>query len=164
MAFFMSMGVSIAVEDAAALATALDLACPSGTNSNHSDKQRAAAEPNLKHALHVFESVRKPRVEAVQEASLHAGDSSHTSHDAERNVIHEALVHSQDEEVWPLEGDVMRSEFIRKSKRSGQRLGPGGIIDRGTRDWCYSYDAVGSIEEYYKSSTAEHMFEATRPY
>ncbi|EHK15690.1 uncharacterized protein TRIVIDRAFT_126766, partial [Trichoderma virens Gv29-8] len=77
MAFFMSMGVSIAVEDAAALATALDLACPSGTNSNHSDKQRAAAEPSLKHALHVFESVRKPRVEAVQEASLHAGDSSH---------------------------------------------------------------------------------------
>lgn len=154
MAFYMSMGVSIAVEDAVALATVLDLACPSDASLNLSDKQNTVAVSKLKHALHVFEIVRKPRVEAVQEASLHAGDSSHTSHDIERNVLYEALAHSREKEVWPLESDPMRGQFIRRCKRSGQRLGPGGITDKGTRDWCYDYDAVGAIEDYYKSSTA----------
>ncbi|KAL7800471.1 hypothetical protein V8C43DRAFT_208105 [Trichoderma afarasin] len=159
MAFYMSMGVSIAVEDAAALATVLDLACPSDTNSNLSDKPSMMVDSKLKHALDVFEIVRKPRVEAVQEASLHGGDSSHTSHEAERNVLYEALAHSHEEEIWPLESDAVRGEYVRRCRRTGQRLGPGGITDKGTRDWCYDYDAIGAIEEYYKSSIAEHMFE-----
>ncbi|KAL7950791.1 hypothetical protein V8C42DRAFT_350532 [Trichoderma barbatum] len=163
MAFYMSMGVSLAVEDAAALATVLNLACPSEANSNLSNQRSEAVESKLMHALHVFEIVRKPRVEAVQEASLHGGDSSHTSHEIERGVLYEALAHSHEDKVWPLESDATRGRFVRKSKRTGQRLGPGGITDKGTRDWCYDYDAVGAIEQFYKSSAAEHMFETTGP-
>ncbi|KAL7936252.1 hypothetical protein V8C35DRAFT_321145 [Trichoderma chlorosporum] len=163
MAFYMSMGVSIAVEDAAALTAVLDLACPSDTNLNLSDKPNVAAEAKLKHALHAFEVVRKPRVEAVQEASLHGGDSSHTSHDMERNVLYESLAQAHEEVVWPLESDAMRGKFVKRSKRSGQRLGPGGITDKGTRDWCYAYDAVGAVEEYYKSSAADDLFVVASP-
>ncbi|PNP49266.1 hypothetical protein THARTR1_09981 [Trichoderma harzianum] len=154
MAFYMSMGVSIAVEDAAALATVLDLACPSDTSSHLSDTPSVVVDPRLKHALDVFEIVRKPRVEAVQEASLHGGDSSHTSHEAERSVLYEALAHSHEEEIWPLESDAVRGEHVRRCRRTGQRLGLGGITDKGTRDWCYDYDAIGAIEEYYKTSAA----------
>ncbi|KAM0251943.1 hypothetical protein ACHAQJ_007916 [Trichoderma viride] len=156
MAFYMSMGVSIAVEDAATLAAALDLACPSGSDfalSNRADEQR------LKHALHAFEMVRKPRVEAVQEASLHSGDSLHTSKEEERKVLYEALSHSHKDEIWPLESDSSRGDFVRRCKRTGERLGPGGITDKGTRDWCYNYDAIEAIERYYNSSTTEHLFD-----
>ncbi|KAL7927640.1 hypothetical protein ACQKWADRAFT_9444 [Trichoderma austrokoningii] len=149
MAFYMSMGVSIAVEDAAALAAALDLACP--LSSKVLDAWR------LKHALHTFETVRKPRAEAVQEASLHGGDSLHTSSEEERRVLHEALAHSHNDEIWSRE-----TSFVRKCKSTGQRLGPGGITDKGTRDWCYNYDAIGAIEEYYRSSYAETV-DATEP-
>ncbi|PTB81493.1 FAD/NAD(P)-binding domain-containing protein [Trichoderma longibrachiatum ATCC 18648] len=156
MAFYMSMGVSIAVEDAAALVAALDLACPPDTGPNFAHGRAEEVASRLKHALRVFETVRKPRVEAVQEASLHGGDSSHTSDEMERSILYEALGHSHETEVWPLESDARRGEFVRKSRRTGQRLGPGGIIDKGTRDWCYDYDAVRAIEEAYKSSsTAE---------
>jgi salicylate hydroxylase len=158
MAFYMSMGVSIAVEDAAALAAVLDLACPSGSNFSFPN---TAAERNIKHALHVFEMVRKPRVEGVQEASLHGGDSLHTSEKEERKVLYEALSRSHKNEIWPLESDASRGDFVR-STRTGERLGPGGITDKGTRDWCYNYDAIGVIEEYYKSSTAEYLFDASR--
>ncbi|KAK1250332.1 hypothetical protein MKX08_010335 [Trichoderma sp. CBMAI-0020] len=160
MAFYMSMGVSIAVEDAAALAAALDLACPPGSSfsfSNEADAQR------LKHALHVFETVRKPRAEAVQEASLHGGDSLHSSNE-ERRVLYEALGHSHNDDIWPLENDTSnRGNFVRRCKSTGQRLGPGGITDKATRDWCYNYNAIGAIEEYYKSSSAEHLLDATEP-
>lgn len=152
MAFYMSMGVSIAVEDAAALAAALDLACSPGSSfalSNEADARR------LKHALQVFETVRKPRAQAVQEASLHGGDSLHTSNEEERRVLYEAIGHSHTDEIWPLENDTgKRGNFVRRCKSTGQRLGPGGITDKATRDWCYNYDAIGAIEEYYKSSSA----------
>ncbi|KAM0514739.1 hypothetical protein ACHAPE_006413 [Trichoderma viride] len=155
MAFYMSMGVSIAVEDAAALAAALDLARPPGSSfalSNEADARR------LKHALHVFETVRKPRAEAVQEASLHGGDSLHTSNEEERRVLYEALGHSHNDEIWPLENDTStRGNSVRRCKSTGQRLGPGGITDKATRDWCYNYDAIGAIEDYYKSSSAETL-------
>lgn len=154
MAFYMSMGVSIAVEDAAALAAALDLACPPGSSFTFSDE---ADGRRLKHALHAFETVRKPRAEAVQEASLHGGDSLHTSSEEERRLLHEALGHSHENEVWPLENDASRGSFVRRCKSTGQRLGPGGITDKGTRDWCYNCDAIGAIEEYYKSSAAETL-------
>ncbi|KAL7961420.1 hypothetical protein V8C34DRAFT_311918 [Trichoderma compactum] len=122
MAFYMSMGVSIAVEDAAALATVLDLACPSDTSSNLFDKPSVVVDPKFKHALDVFEIVRKPRVEAVQEASLHGGDSSHTSHEAERSVLYEALAHCHEEKIWPLESDAFRGEYVWKCRRTGQSL------------------------------------------
>ncbi|KAM0471446.1 hypothetical protein ACHAPX_009359 [Trichoderma viride] len=155
MAFYMSMGVSIAVEDAAALAAALDLACLPGSSfalSNEADARR------LKHALHGFETVRKSRAEAVQEASLHGGDSLHTSNEEERRVLYEALGHSHNDEIWPLENDTSnRGNSVRRCKSTGQRLGPGGITDKATRDWCYNYDAIGAIEDYYKSSSAETL-------
>lgn len=153
MAFYMSMGVSIAVEDAAALVAVLDLACPPDTDPSFSHERSEDVDSKLKHALYVFETVRKPRVEAVQEASLHGGDSSHTSDEMERSVLYEALSPSREGGVWPLEGDASRGEFVQKTTRTGQRLGPGGIIDKGTRDWCYDYDAVGAVQEYYKSSS-----------
>lgn len=153
MAFYMSMGVSIAVEDAAALAAALDLACPPGSSfalSNETDARR------LKHALHVFETVRKPRAEAVQEASLHGGDSLHTSNEEERRVLYEAIGHSHTDEIWPLQNDASKTgNSVRRCKSTGQRLRPGGITDKATRDWCYNHDAISAIEEYYKSSSAE---------
>lgn len=154
MAFYMSMGVSIAVEDAAALAAALDLACPPGSSfvlSNEADGR------GLKHALHAFETVRKPRAEAVQEASLHGGDSLHTSSEEERRVLYEALGHSHRDEIWPLENDAGGGSFVQRCKSTGQRLGPGGITDKGTRDWCYNYDAIAAVEEYFKSSAAEPL-------
>ncbi|KAL9484663.1 hypothetical protein ACSS6W_003452 [Trichoderma asperelloides] len=154
MAFYMSMGVSIAVEDAAALAAALDLACPPGSSfvlSNEADGR------GLKHALHAFETVRKPRAEAVQEASLHGGDSLHTSSKEERRVLYEALGHSHRDEIWPLENDAGGGSFVQRCKSTGQRLGPGGITDKGTRDWCYNYDAIAAVEEYFKSSAAESL-------
>ncbi|KAL7792914.1 hypothetical protein V8C37DRAFT_379490 [Trichoderma ceciliae] len=160
MAFYMSMGVSIAVEDAAALTAVLDLACPFDSDSTLSGKRSGVDERRLKHALHVFEVVRKPRVEAVQEASLHGGDSQHTSGERERRVLYEALGNSHKHEVWPLESDPSRGEFVQRCKRTGERLGPGGIADKGTRDWCYNYDAIGAIEEYYKSSTRTTEYRA----
>lgn len=153
MAFYMSMGVSIAVEDAAALVAVLDLACPPDNDPSFAREGSKEVASKLKHALHIFELVRKPRVEAVQEASLHGGDSSHTSDEIERSVLYEALGHSHEAQVWPPESDTSRGNFIRKSTQRGQRLGPGGIIDKGTRDWCYDYDAVGAIEKAYKSSS-----------
>lgn len=66
MAFYMSMGVSMAVEDAISLAVALDHARESDTGP-----------AGLKYALGVFEDVRKRRAERVQKASLRAGDSYH---------------------------------------------------------------------------------------
>jgi salicylate hydroxylase len=108
--------------------------------------------------MHVFETVRKPRAEAVQEASLHSGDSLHTSNEEERRVLYEALAHSHNDEIWPLESDASNtSNFVQRCKSTGQRLGPGGITDKGTRDWCYNYDAIGAIDEYYKSSSAETL-------
>ncbi|KAK1240953.1 hypothetical protein MKX07_006386 [Trichoderma sp. CBMAI-0711] len=153
MAFYMSMGVSIAVEDAAALVAVLDLACPPDNDPSFARERSEEVASKLKHALQIFETARKPRVEAVQEASLHGGDSSHTSDEIERSVLYEALGHSHEAEVWPPESDSSRGNLIRKSTRTGQRLGPGGIIDKGTRDWCYGYDAVGAIEKAYKSSS-----------
>lgn len=154
MAFYMSMGVSIAVEDAAALAAALDLACPPGSSFSLSSE---ADGRGLKHALHAFETVRKPRAEAVQEASLHGGDSLHTSSKEERGVLYEALGHSHRDEIWPLEIDTGGGNFVQRCKSTGQRLGPGGITDKGTRDWCYNYDAIGAVEKYFKSSAAETL-------
>ncbi|RFU74556.1 salicylate hydroxylase [Trichoderma arundinaceum] len=160
MAFYMSMGVSIAVEDAAALAAVLDLACPSDLNSTPSSEQSGTGMRRLKHALHVFETVRKPRVEAVQEASLNGGDSQHASEAKERRILYEALGHSHTDEIWPMENDTSRGEFVRRCKRTGERLGPGGIADKGTRDWCYHYDAIGAIEEHYKSSILHDLLDA----
>lgn len=157
MAPFMSMGVSIAVEDAVALAAVLDLACPVDSSSSLSSKGNEVDEQKLKQALHIFEAVRKPRVEAVQEASQHASDSQHTSNERERRVLYEALGHSHEDEIWPLENDTSRGEFVRKSTQTGERMGPGGIADRGTRDWCYNYDAIGAITEYYTSSMREQF-------
>ncbi|KAL7818971.1 putative monooxygenase [Trichoderma gracile] len=153
MAFYMSMGVSIAVEDAAALVAVLNMACPSDTDPSLVQERSEGVASKLKHALYAFETARKPRVEAVQEASLHGGDSSHTSDEYERSVLYEALGHSHEAGVWPLETDASRGDLVRKSRRTGQRLGPGGIIDKGTRDWCYDYDAVEAIEKAYKSSS-----------
>ncbi|KAF2628331.1 FAD/NAD(P)-binding domain-containing protein, partial [Macroventuria anomochaeta] len=72
MAFYLSMGVSLAIEDAAALATALDL---------HTSNPKGLS---LAKAMRLFEKVRKPRAERIRDASLHAGAMLHLPPGSER--------------------------------------------------------------------------------
>lgn len=136
MAFYMSMGVSLAVEDAAALAAALDAACGDGGDGEA-----------LRRALCSFEEVRKARAAAVQRASLHGGDSLHVADGEERAFLYEALGHAHEARVWPPPG--RESPFVRRGE-GGERLGPGGFTDKGTRDWCYGYDAIAPVVEAYR--------------
>ncbi|PHH77638.1 hypothetical protein CDD82_3411 [Ophiocordyceps australis] len=138
MAFYMSMGVSLAVEDAVSLAKVLDLAAPKNTPVDHG---------KLKHALDVYQTVRKGRAEAVQRASLHAGNSLHVADGEHRDFIIEALKRSYEDIVWPPEESKEHSKVLKGV--NGERLGPGGFTDKGTRDWCYGYDAIGEISAAY---------------
>ena len=74
MAFYLSMGISLAIEDATALATALELHTSSpGTTP-------------LAEALSLFEKVRNPRTEKIRDASLHAGAMLHLPPGRERDL------------------------------------------------------------------------------
>ncbi|KAJ6103369.1 salicylate hydroxylase [Penicillium sp. IBT 16267x] len=107
MAFYMSMGVSLAVEDAVSLATVLDLARES------TDTGPAA----LKHALDVFEMVRKRRAEAVQKASLRAGDSFHVPDGKEREAMYKLMARCN----YDIESGMFELSEV----------------EAGTGDWCY---------------------------
>ncbi|PHH59544.1 hypothetical protein CDD81_2875 [Ophiocordyceps australis] len=138
MAFYMSMGVSLAVEDAVSLTKALDLAAPPNTPLDSS---------RLKHALNVYQSVRKRRAEAVQRASLHAGNSMHVADGQDRDFMLEALKHAHEDITWPPRESREHSRVLQGV--NGERLGPGGFTDKGTRDWCYGYDAIADIAAAY---------------
>ncbi|KAJ5581233.1 hypothetical protein N7450_007534 [Penicillium hetheringtonii] len=139
MAFYLSMGVSLAVEDAVSLAAALDLACP-----NRSD----VPEPNqLKAALSVFENVRKKRTTAVQRASLRGGDSYHVPAGKEREALHNVIKNANEIIEVPIE-DLHDAAEIEDEISAAV----GGMMNRKTRDWCYGYDAIEDIKATWHSN------------
>lgn len=138
MAFYLSMGVSLAVEDAVSLATVLDLACPNPSTTPDAG--------HLKTALSVFEDVRKARASAVQKASLRGGNSYHIPEGKERDALHRVMSHANDIVEVSLEdlddGVDLDDEFS---------CAVGGMMNRKTRDWCYGYDAVGDVTAAWNS-------------
>lgn len=139
MAFYLSMGVSLAVEDAVSLATVLDLACPNPTVPD---------SENMQGALSVFEEVRKRRAENVQRASLRAGDSFHVADGKEREVMYELMRHTNENfNVLPDNLEVAVEEEIQYDTARAI----GGLANKKTRDWCYSYDAVADVTRSFHS-------------
>ncbi|KAJ5630445.1 salicylate hydroxylase [Penicillium longicatenatum] len=130
MAFYMSMGVSLAVEDAVSLASVLDLTCESDTGP-----------AGLKDALGVFEKVRKRRAETVQKASLRAGDSYHVPNGKEREAMYK-LMSRPNEDV---ESGMSESSKVEDGTGCSIHKTVGGLANKRTRDWCYGYDAVGDV-------------------
>ncbi|KAE9984213.1 hypothetical protein BLS_002806 [Venturia inaequalis] len=126
MAFYLSMGVSSAVEDADVLTACLALMEKSDTT--------------LQQAMCIFENVQKPRAEAVSAASLHAGNTLQLSPGAGQDVCNLALA-SDGASI----GTVEDEQFY-KHKQSY------GIADKQIRDWCYSYDAEAAVEQEWQKS------------
>lgn len=138
MAFYMSMGVSLAIEDAVSLATALSLTWP--------DPTTVPEVKTLKYALAVFEEVRKPRARNVQRASLRAGDSFHVPDGKERDAMYELMRHTNED--FSIAEEHLDST---SSERDEIDLAVGGIGNKKTRDWCYGYDAVRGVTDAYKA-------------
>ncbi|TID18295.1 FAD/NAD(P)-binding domain-containing protein [Venturia nashicola] len=124
MAFYLSMGVSLAVEDADVLTACLELMKKSGITQQE--------------AMCIFEAVRKPRAEAVSAASLHAGNTLQLPRGTDQDVRDLALA-SDGASI-----DVQEDEQFYKHKKSF------GIADKQIRDWCYSYDAVAAVEQEWQ--------------
>lgn len=120
MAFYLSMGVSLAIEDAAALATALEL--------HTSDPDTTS----LARALSLFEKVRKPRAERIRDASLHAGAMLHLPPGRERELRNES---AKDDRavIDSRQGDPLL-EWVSY-----------GITDQTIRRECYGYDVVAEM-------------------
>lgn len=120
MAFYLSMGVSLAIEDASALATALDLHVSSLQYSS------------LPQALLLFQKVRKPRAEKIRDASLHAGAMLHLPPGTERSLRDESA----------------RSDGAIDEAKKGDKLLDWisyGITDKHIREECYSYDVNSAV-------------------
>ena len=117
----------MAVEDAVALAECLSLAEASSNGENHDTNS-----PNLHAALSLFESLRKPRAEAVQKASLHAGNLLHLPPGPAREKRDAAL----------MADGAVRDEDAEYAY---------GIADRKTRDWCYGYDAAEEVRKEWQN-------------
>ncbi|KAJ6783396.1 hypothetical protein PWT90_05856 [Aphanocladium album] len=134
MAFYLSMGVSMAVEDAVSLATVLELACPAG------DGHEPVDHAKLKTALQVFESARKERVRIVQASSLHGGNLLHLQDPAAREQMYTAL-----------RADGLPDSGISEAELATESL-PYGLADLRLRDWCFAYDPVKVVKECYASA------------
>lgn len=117
MAFYLSMGVSLAIEDATALGTALELhALGPGTMP-------------LAAAMSLFEKVRKPRAEKIRDASLHAGAMLHLPPGRERDLRDQSA----------------KADHAVTESRQGDPLLDWisyGITDKTIRGDCYGYDVV----------------------
>lgn len=126
MAFYLSMGVSLAVEDAAALVSVLNRVSYFNDNKTSVDVDR------LKQALVAYETARKARSTAVQVASLHAGDMAHVENGPRREKLYDTLrKDGMGEVVNPLAFDTRTSY---------------GLADKDVRDWCYNFDAVANVD------------------
>lgn len=119
MSFYLSMGVSMAVEDAAALTECLYFQDTRNTS--------------LKRAIYLFENVRKGRCDAVRDASLHAGNILHLPPGPARTARDAAL---KDSDSFPA---------VYKKERFYAEGTSYGISDLKIRDWCYAYDVVEAI-------------------
>ena len=122
MAFYLSMGVSLAIEDATALATALDL------------HVKDPANVSLVKAVELFEKVRKPRVEKIRDASLHAGTMLHLPPGYERELRDQSA--SNDGAIdGARDGDALLGWVSY------------GITDKTIRKECYGYDVMAAMLE-----------------
>ncbi|KAF1927677.1 FAD/NAD(P)-binding domain-containing protein [Didymella exigua CBS 183.55] len=120
MAFYLSMGVSLAIEDATALTTALELCTLSPDKTS------------LAEAIRLFEKVRKPRVEKIRDASLHAGAMLHLPPGVERSLRDES---------------ARCDGAVNESRVGDALLGwiSYGITDKTIREDCYGYDVVAEM-------------------
>jgi salicylate hydroxylase len=129
MAFYLSMGVSMAVEDAEALTECLALVQKGYTT--------------LDQAISIFETVRKPRAEAVKAASLHAG-----------KILQLPPGPTRDSRNLALKSDGASIGIV-EDERFYETKSSFGIGDKLIRDWCYSYDAVEAVKkEWQRVQTA----------
>lgn len=122
MAFYLSMGVSLAIEDATALATALNL------HTSNTDRLP------LTEAIRLFEKVSKPRAERIRDASLHAGAMLHLPPGVKRDLRDESA----------------RNDGAVTESRVGDALLDWvsyGITDKMIREDCYGYDVVTEMRE-----------------
>lgn len=124
MAFYLSMGVSTAVEDAAALAECVTL--------------KASSDVRLDSAMNVFEKARKCRAEAVKDASLHSGNTLQMPAGVDRDARDRVLetngrcIESRGEHFW--------SEGVSY-----------GLVDDEIRDWSCAYDAIEAVRKERES-------------
>jgi len=121
MAFYLSMGVSMAVEDAEALTECLSL--------------REKSNCSLRQAVDVFEKVRKTRAKQVREASLHAGNMLHLPEGPQQD-IRDQVLQNQGLNF----GETKAGDFY-KTKTTF------GIVDQEIKDWCYGYNVKKDIQE-----------------
>jgi salicylate hydroxylase len=121
MAFYMSMGVSLAVEDAAALTECIYL--------------QSQGNVGLDRAMVVFETIRKTRCKDVQDASLHAG-----------NVLHLPPGPAQVARDAAMQNDGLSAEVNKKERFYAEGTSY-GIADRKIRDWGYAYDVIEAVRE-----------------
>ncbi|KAH6721740.1 putative monooxygenase [Leptodontidium sp. 2 PMI_412] len=124
MAFYLSMGVSLAVEDAETLTECVALMESRGGG--------------LAHAMGVFERVRKRRSEAVRDASLHAGNMLHVKEGEGKDARDRALA---------CEGVV---EGGSKGERFYVEKLSYGIADQEIRDWSYGYDVRKEVGDEWQ--------------
>lgn len=131
MAFYLSMGVSLAVEDAISLAAVLDAACPTTTPDAPVDYA------NLKKALAAFEQARMHRATTVQESSIHGG----------------RLCHSEDDETRQKLYAVLKADGVKDASLSDDYLATKeityGLGDQRLRDFCFGYDSAKFMKECY---------------
>lgn len=120
MAFYLSMGVSLAVEDAETLIECISF--------------MQARGGSLEHAMEVFEKVRKRRVEAVRDASLHAG-----------NMLHLRKGKEQEERNRAMRNDGVGEQRAEEKEFYVKKMSY-GIADQEIRDWSYGYDVAKEVE------------------
>lgn len=130
MSMYLSMGVSLAVEDAASLATVLELACPVEKPMDYS---------KLKTALQIYEKARRDRVTNVQAGSLHAGNMAHVEDVEMRKQLYETL-----------RADGVQDPTISDADLATQGI-TYGMADQRLRDWYYHHETAKYMEECYKS-------------
>ncbi len=136
MAFYLSMGVSLGVEDAVSLATVLDLACPATGAEDICDFDKLGV------ALRAFEQARMKRVAVIQNASLHAGNMAHVEAGEKREKLYAALRADGAPDAG-VEDPVLMTEGITY-----------GLGDQRVRDWCYGHDTIKVMREFYESMAA----------
>ncbi|OAA67680.1 Monooxygenase, FAD-binding protein [Cordyceps fumosorosea ARSEF 2679] len=134
MAFYLSMGVSMAVEDAASLIAVLDLACPAAV------KGAAVDHGKLKTALKAFEEARKERVRIVQDASLHGGRMLHVEDATKREKVYAAMRADGLKDADGVSEATLATESLTY-----------GLADQRVRDWCFAYDPVKVVKVCYEA-------------
>jgi salicylate hydroxylase len=153
MAFWLSMGVGMAVEDGLALAEALRLIFSQEGAAVNGDATNTEAD-RLRKAIRIFEQARKPRAEAVAAASLHAGTVLHLADGDAQRLRDEGLAYTHEE--W-------KSPSLELGGVNGSRHGLDpqklayGIANKRLRDWCYGFDIVGSIREQWRGSRSSEQ-------